>query len=511
MSSLASDVFSFPRVRLLYVGLIATIPVSIAIARLPPQLVLAGLVAVLFVLAALRWPIIVGVAVVASVPVQQVGAVGPLTVTRAMVILAIGVTVLAVLAQRRDLVLSWLLLPLGAYIAWMSVSATQARDTVLATDEVLRWAITLTALFIMLQLFVTAPRLAVIAVVTAIGVVAALQALTGVLQGLLSIGPESFNIGGQFSRAYGTFGRPNTFAGYLEMALFPVLWVGFLQLRVTWRTLARYRIARLQGFTGSVAERRELLRDGLILVLLVGSTGTIALGILSSFSRGAWLGVAFGLLVSAAFAFRRWWIPIAAAMPVVALLALVLMSSLSAGVVSERLLSITSDARPFDAASITITDENFAVVERMAHWQAGWNMFRDRPIFGVGPGNFNAEYSDYFVRTQFRFSQGHAHNYYIHALAETGIVGLMLYVSMMIAALGLAVRVALRSAGLALALALGAIGTTAAVMAHNVFENLHVLNLGIQLTATWALVIAAHRMPQREAEELTLGTEQYSH
>ena len=33
-----------------------------------------------------------------------------------------------------------------------------------------------------------------------------------------------------------------------------------------------------------------------------------------------------------------------------------------------------------------------------------------------------------------------------------------------------------------------------AVAGHNVFENLHVLNLGIQLSAVWGLMVVAERL-----------------
>jgi hypothetical protein len=38
-----------------------------------------------------------------------------------------------------------------------------------------------------------------------------------------------------------------------------------------------------------------------------------------------------------------------------------------------------------------------------------------------------------------------------------------------------------------------------AVAVHNFFENLHVLNLGINLSLIWALGIVAQLMMQREA------------
>src|SRR5690606_37253685 len=159
--------------------------------------------------------------------------------------------------------------------------------------------------------------------------------------------------------------------------------------------------------------------------------------------------------------------------------------------------------RLFDASNITITEDNFAAAERMAHWQAGWRMFADHPVAGVGGGNFNERYDEYFVREQFQFTRGHAHNFYIHTLAETGVVGLAAYLWLIGSMLVLTLLVIRRtSGGFERMLAIGAFGTIVSVGVHNVFENLHVLNLSIQLGAVWTLAAVAYRrLGQRDRPE----------
>ncbi len=46
-------------------------------------------------------------------------------------------------------------------------------------------------------------------------------------------------------------------------------------------------------------------------------------------------------------------------------------------------------------------------------------------------------------------------------------------------------------------LALGGCGIMLAVAGHNIFENLHVLNLGIQLSGVWSLMVIAERLAQQ--------------
>ncbi|HCG29506.1 MAG TPA: polymerase, partial [Chloroflexi bacterium] len=52
---------------------------------------------------------------------------------------------------------------------------------------------------------------------------------------------------------------------------------------------------RLGGFAASRSERWELARAVALAVVLGGSAGVMLLGVLISFSRGAWVGVAAGL------------------------------------------------------------------------------------------------------------------------------------------------------------------------------------------------------------------------
>jgi O-antigen ligase len=307
-------------------------------------------------------------------------------------------------------------------------------------------------------------------VLIALFLAGAAEAILGAVQFIVPLGPPAFAVG-NFIRAHGMFGQPNPFAGYLG-TIFPIaLAMTLIPHPGRFRTIAP------------------------ICMALIG------LGIFLSLSRGAWLGLTISLGVMAmawSARARKMVIPMAACIVLVVALA---MAGLLPPNISARITSATDNFGVFDVRTVQLTSENFAIVERMAHWQAGWHMFEDHPLTGVGTGNYNANYPDYFVRETFVTSQGHAHNFYIHMLAENGIVGLAIYLTLILSFLFVALRVALATTDrLTWALALGALGTMSAVYVHNMFENLHVLNLGIQLSISWALAIAAHhRWSTREA------------
>jgi O-antigen ligase len=462
---------------------------------LPLELALLIPGAIVLCIAVLRWPWLAGLVLVASVPAQQLGAFGGLTLTRGAIALSCAALVLWVTVGRRPIVVDRGIVLLGALLLAMIASAHASAEVGPAAADVVRWSFAFVALFCLTQFFGGGDHRRVLFLAATIVAATALEALYGMAQSFRAVGPASFLIDGGITRAFGTFGRPNTFAGFLEFGPFLGIVLGCWFGARALRDMRAYRLARLHGFAESSLERGDLLASGGLALAAFGCAGAAMLGILTSYSRGAWLGVACGLGVLALLLGPRSRACVIIAVPIALLIFAGGMANLLPGSLQERVGSISEVAGPFDASSATVTDENFAAVERMAHWQAGWRMFEDHPVLGVGAGNFNARYPDYYVREEFRFSQGHAHNVYIHILAESGLLGLLLYLTVLGYFAILALRVALFApAGLARSIAVGCFATLVSLSVHNLFENLHVLNLSIMYSAIWCLVVAAHRM-----------------
>lgn len=60
---------------------------------------------------------------------------------------------------------------------------------------------------------------------------------------------------------------------------------------------------------------------------------------------------------------------------------------------------------------------------RLSLWRAGWRMFLDRPLLGVGDIDLSKLYKQY-KDTNYKELQGHLHNNFMHILATLGILGL---------------------------------------------------------------------------------------
>jgi O-antigen ligase len=128
----------------------------------------------------------------------------------------------------------------------------------------------------------------------------------------------------------------------------------------------------------------------------------------------------------------------------VPLLALAFMNLLPAEVTS-RLATILDYFRFIDVRQEVLTPENFAVLERVAHWQAALDMIASNPLFGVGAGNYPAVYEQFAIGPWVE-ALGHAHNLYLNVAAEMGIPALFVYLSFLLTAIIYTLRWLVKSA-----------------------------------------------------------------
>ena len=88
------------------------------------------------------------------------------------------------------------------------------------------------------------------------------------------------------------------------------------------------------------------------------------------------------------------------------------------------------------AANVTTDASN---LERINRWSCAISMFKERPIFGFGPGTYAFEYAPFqepenltIISTNFG-DLGNAHSEYLGALSEMGIFGLLTFLGVVIA------------------------------------------------------------------------------
>jgi len=493
--------------------------IALALALLPLPVAGALLGAIGFGILAFIEPIWALYAAILSVPIQElVYLPGGITVTQATLVLLAAVWVLHTLAHPERHSFGGLPMIGLAALIWTLVlaSLTTPYSQIEAFKQTYRWATVVLVYLASLNMLLWHSRKPqklswqVVGLIGCLILAPTIDSVIGLRQFFIGEGPPSFHIGGTpFSRAYGTIGEPNSFAGYLNQA-WPLALA--LTLGLAWH-FETFNLRAWFGLRATSLWRSPSFSKHLIVLGTALCTFLMLFALTVSLSRGSWLGTIAGLiamlgaivlLVKQDSRFHgiqeRIWQGSAIIAGGGVLLLLLGSLGLLPEMFTKRFSSILTFWQPFDFRSINVTADNFSLVHRMALMQSAWNMFQTFPWTGVGPGNYTMAYEGrvafqpLFGFHPWYYSTGHAHNYYLHIAAEAGIIGFIAYLLL----IGMLCAQALGSLHQARgwfwrSIVVGSCGIIGTVTVHNLFENLHVLNLGIQLGAVWGLLVVAEK------------------
>ncbi|AFY42888.1 IctB family putative bicarbonate transporter [Nostoc sp. PCC 7107] len=190
------------------------------------------------------------------------------------------------------------------------------------------------------------------------------------------------------TRVYSYLGNPNLLAGYLMPAV----------------VLSLVAIFAWQGW----------IKKALALTMLVVNSACLIL----TFSRGGWIGLVVAILAAIALLvywrslelppfWRTWSLPIILG----GTLVLLLLAVIFVEPVRLRVFSIFADRQD--------SSNNY----RRNVWDAVFEMIRDRPIIGIGPGH-NAFNKIYPLYQRPRYSALSAYSILLEVAVETGFIGL---------------------------------------------------------------------------------------
>ena len=454
----------------------------------------------------LRFPWLVWPGLAVALPFASGIKIGPLSMADGLLAAAVFLWFVEGVRKNR-LCLKMGLLPglVVLYLLALLLSFPNAIDLQEAVEGVIKWVQMLVAILLIQEAM---PPRQVRWLIWGLLAGAALQASLGVYQFVFRIGPPNFLLLDRFMRAAGTFGQPNPFAGYLGLTL-PVAVALFLH---NLNSIVKATGAGDPAGHPDQATRGRLKWAGPLpgAVAYGLFAGIIGLGLLASWSRGGWLGAAASIsVVLLIHSGRRIG---SAALGVAAILLL-------AGGSLVRFIPASLTGRLADLPTYLglgmwevvrqpVTDSNFSVIERLAHWIAALRMWEMSPWFGVGPGNYAAVYPQ--VRLpRWEDPLGHAHNIYLNVLAENGLIGMFAYVVMWGGVVGwliyqrrrtqigrqampaLISKTPSETSAWNAALILGVLGVVVHLSVHHLFDYLYVqgiyLHLALWLGAALAL------------------------
>jgi O-antigen ligase len=247
-------------------------------------------------------------------------------------------------------------------------------------------------------------------------------------------------------------------------------------LLVVW-WLWLWRDARLDSSRSQFEPSWRFIWATFFIALTAGITG---LALLFSWSRGAWLGFAAGITAMLLFLPRKRFQGVLLVGLMIGMVILAFSAGLLPDAVTDRLIGFAEDFTVGDVRGEDINDENYSVLERQAHWQAGLEMLRDNIILGVGFGNYPEAYVDYAL-INWPDALGHAHNYYINLLAEIGVIGLLAYLLFWLTVLWQTISVLRFLAWPDRGVALGLLAVWIGLAAHHLVDKLYVNNIYIHL------------------------------
>ena len=177
----------------------------------------------------------------------------------------------------------------------------------------------------------------------------------------------------------------------------------------------------------------QTTRRKIIVALLVIS----AIGLILSYSRGAWLALLAGLITVAVLQ-KKWMVKTIGAALVSATLLFILLIS------NNNYLRFAPDhdrtvfhSNFSEHLSATITLKDISNAERFHRWVAGIRMIAEKPVTGFGPNSFYAQYPSFTVasfKTWVSDNPEHStvHNYFLLTAIEQGIPGLLLLLALWI-------------------------------------------------------------------------------
>lgn len=161
---------------------------------------------------------------------------------------------------------------------------------------------------------------------------------------------------------------------------------------------------------------------------------TIALTL--SYSRAAWISLIFpiGVLVIVVLRVKFW---------IIAIIGIIIFY-LALSNITEIIFSMGRNTKDSSASltehvqSISNITNDYSNVERLNRWNCAIRMFKEKPLFGWGPGTYMFKYAPFQVsyeKTPISTEagdRGNAHSEYLGPLSESGFIGSLSFIAVVI-------------------------------------------------------------------------------
>ncbi len=162
----------------------------------------------------------------------------------------------------------------------------------------------------------------------------------------------------------------------------------------------------------------------------------IFIGIILSFTRAAWLSIVLSYGVYLIFLLKINWRIVVLGLFVIASILFIYKDPIAEKIASNKQSSSKDISKHIKSVSNIKNDASN--LERINRWKSAIRMFEKKPLFGFGPGTYRFQYAPFqrsyeqtYVSTN-SGTLGNAHSEYLGPLAETGFIGALIFVVLIV-------------------------------------------------------------------------------
>ena len=171
-------------------------------------------------------------------------------------------------------------------------------------------------------------------------------------------------------------------------------------------------------------------------LLIIGVVALLSVALMLSNCRAAWLSViaAFAVMICVLLKIKFRWV----ATVIVVLVGLFFAFQNQIIDAMEKNNQDASGDFVENVQSITNISTDASNLERINRWQSAFRLFKERPVFGWGPGTYQFVYAPYQMSKEKTIIStnagdgGNAHSEYFGPLAEQGLVGSLLVLALVV-------------------------------------------------------------------------------
>lgn len=167
-----------------------------------------------------------------------------------------------------------------------------------------------------------------------------------------------------------------------------------------------YMLAFLLAFVILLSPKRT----GILKILDFLAPVVLGLALVFSYARSGWLGAVLGVLTFGFFRGRKFFLRVIL------------------GVLLLLLIIYIIEPTSWDRIKEISLSKDQAQSTRIRLWQTSINMIKDKPIWGIGLGNFGKLFDKYKAEGTYD-TICHPHNDYLNVAVNSGLLGLLAYLS----------------------------------------------------------------------------------